>query len=156
MKNKAFKIIKMVTCSTQHREVWMQSKDTILLLIFAREDSRYVRVFSAKNKLHFWSVHAMGARARTKAHWFRCAGSTTHSLKGSTHSKLGNFQISTKGSTSLRARAAISFPSAWSPRQLPSLLMIRPVMHRNRRKEVDILTNPLDLICSDIDRAVLC
>lgn len=51
-------------------------------------------------------MHAMGPEQESKLtdSAVTRAGSTIYSLKGSTRSKLGDFQVSAKGSTSLRAR----------------------------------------------------
>lgn len=69
----------------------MQSQDTVLLLLFARGDSRDVRVLGAK--INFSSGQRMlwGPEQESKLtdSAVTGAGSTTHSLKGSTHSKLG-------------------------------------------------------------------
>lgn len=158
MKNKAFKIIKMLTCSTQHREVWMQSKDTILLLLFAREDSRDVRVLS--EKINFSSGQCMlwgpeqeqsslvllplmqdpphnPWKAAPTANWGISRYLQKVVLAWGQEQQFHSIQLEALGSYLL---------CLWSDQSCS----------RNRSKEVDILTNPLDLMCSAIDSAVLC
>lgn len=138
-KMKPSKTIKMLTYLAQHREVLMQSQDRVQLLIFIREDRRDVWVLWAK--INFTSGQCMLWRSepRIKAHWFCCNWRRIHYTlpEGQHPSKLEDFQISGKHSTSLRARAAFSFPKAWCSRQLLTLLLIRPVVCYKWEKEGD-------------------
>lgn len=66
MKNKAFKIIKIPTYLTQGSLNAVPGYCTAIAFCQGRQQSCQSTV--SKNKLQFWSMHAVGARARIKAH----------------------------------------------------------------------------------------
>lgn len=139
----------MLTYLAQHREVWMQSQYRVQLLLFVREDNWDVWVLWTK--INFSSVECMlwGQEPRIKAHWF-CHHwcNIPHMLPDGQHpQQAGGFPDIWQRQHSLRARAEISFPTAWCPTQLLTLLMFRPaVQHKGEEKEMDILTNSLDAL----------